>query len=169
MLETTRLILREMTPADLDFMAEMLAHPEVMRYYPKLHTRDEARDWIERQMRRYREDGYGPWLVMSKATGEPIGQVGLAEQEVDGARETEVGYILHRPLWGRGYATEAAKACLDYAEEIGKTRIVALIRPVNEPSMRVAARLGMVFEKLSDFKGLPHNVMVAALPRVGCA
>lgn len=151
---------------DLDFMAEMLGDPEVMRFWPRPHSREDTACWIERQIGRYRDDGYGPWLVLNKETGAPIGETGLAEQEVDGVKETEVGYIFHKPYWGNGYATEAANACLDYAKQLGKTRIIALIQPVNEPSMRVAQRLGMAHEKLTDFKGLPHNVMVAKLPRV---
>ena len=62
-LETARLTVRELVPADLDFMAEMLADAEVMRYYPKRLTRDLSSDWIERQIARYMNDGYGLWLA----------------------------------------------------------------------------------------------------------
>ena len=62
-LETTRLALRELVLDDLDFMAEMLADAEVMRYYPKRLTRELSTDWIERQIARYTTDGYGLWQI----------------------------------------------------------------------------------------------------------
>ena len=76
-LRTPRLELGRLTAADLDFVALMLADPEVMRYYPKTYTRDEAREWIQRQLDRYARDGHGLWLVVDRATREPLGQCGL--------------------------------------------------------------------------------------------
>jgi [ribosomal protein S5]-alanine N-acetyltransferase len=143
-LETARLLLREMSPADLDFVAAMLAHPEVMRYYPKCYSREEAAVWIERQMRRYARHGHGLWLAIEKATGEPVGQVGLLIQRVHGEEEKEVAYLIHRPFWRRGFATEAGRAVRDYAFDVrNRQRVFALIRPENVPSIAVARKLGM--------------------------
>jgi RimJ/RimL family protein N-acetyltransferase len=72
-LETPRLILREMSLADLDFVAAMLADPEVMRFYPKCHSREESETWVQRQLNRYARHGHGLWLVREKATGQPRG------------------------------------------------------------------------------------------------
>ena len=142
-LETPRLILREMSLADLDFVAAMLADPEVMRYYPKCYSRQEAEIWIGRQMNRYARHSHGLWLVLDKAGGQPIGQVGLLIQQVRGVEEKEVGYLIHRPFWRRGFATEAARACRDYAFDVlGRQRVIALIRPENIPSQEVARKLG---------------------------
>ena len=77
-LQTPRLVLRKLNLDDMDFVAEMLAHPEVMRFWPRPHTRDEAADWIRRQQNRYVRDGYGYWLAPDKVNGQPIGQAGLA-------------------------------------------------------------------------------------------
>src|SRR5687768_1185911 len=96
-LETARLRLREMSMADLDFMSAMLGDSEVMRYYPKVLSRDEAREWIERQVNRYADYGHGHWLVERRDTCEPLGQVGLIPQEVDARLEREIGYMIHRP------------------------------------------------------------------------
>jgi len=73
LLTSARLVLRELALTDLDFVAEMLADPGVMRYYPKPLTRAEAQAWIERQRGRYARDGHGFWLLSDQATGHPLG------------------------------------------------------------------------------------------------
>lgn len=159
-LETRRLMLREMTLADLDFVAAMLADPEVVRFYPKCYTRSEASSWIARQLDRYARHGHGLWLVLDRSTGEPVGQVGLLEQHVEGIDETEVGYLIHRPFWRQRLATEAATACRDYAfEKLGRPRVISLIRPENIPSQGVAAKLGMKLRPGTvQHGGFPHTV-----------
>ncbi len=158
-LETPRLLLREMTAADLDFVATMLAHPEVNHFYERRFTRAESKDWLSRQLERYRRDGHGLWLVMDRQTGEPLGQVGLCMQEVEGTRHPEVGWLLHRPYWGRGYATEAGGSARDAAfERWGYDHVISLIRPVNVPSQRVALRLGMTLGRTVQFHGVEHVV-----------
>jgi len=143
-LETARLRLRELQPADLDFVAEMLAHPEVMRYYPKCHARAEAEVWLDRQRARYVRDGHGLWLVEDRGDGSPIGQIGLVLQTVGGAPVPEVAYLVHRPYWRRGYAAEAARGVRDHAFTVlGYPRVISLIRPENTPSQGVARMLGM--------------------------
>lgn len=158
-LGTARLILREMTPEDIDFIAEMMAHPEVNFFYERRFTRDDSEIWLERQIERYRRDGTGLWLVVDRSTGDPIGQVGLAMQDVERARLPEIGWLLHRPYWGQGYATEAGAAVRDAAlNEWGHTRLISLIRPVNLPSQRVARRLGMTDRRRVQFHGFEHCV-----------
>jgi [ribosomal protein S5]-alanine N-acetyltransferase len=142
--ETPRLALREMTHGDLDFVAEMLADPEVMRYYPKCYSRMEAEAWLRRMLDRYARDGHALWLVQDRVTEQPLGQVGLLMQTVNGIAEPEVGYLIHRPFWRRGYASEAADATRDYAfRSLGKPHVISLIRPENLPSQGVARKLGM--------------------------
>jgi RimJ/RimL family protein N-acetyltransferase len=159
-LETRRLFLREMSLEDLDFMAELLAHPEVMRFYPKRHMREEATAWVQRQLDRYAHDGCGRWLVIEKATGQPVGQVGLVVLNVRGLDEMEVGYIIHRPFWRRGFAIEAAAACRDYALTIlGRDHLIALIGPDNAPSQGVARKIGLQPEpRFVQHGGSPHIV-----------
>ena len=105
-----RLLLREMSLDDLVFVAQVLAHLEVMYYWPKGYSREEAADWIQRQQVRYTRDGVGYWLAVSKASGQPVGQAGLLVLQVDGVAELGLGYMIHRPFWRTGYAAEAAKA-----------------------------------------------------------
>ena len=159
MLETERLALRELQPSDLDFVASMLGDPELMRFYPKCYTREESAEWIERQRRRYATDGHALWLVSLKETGEPVGQVGLIRQQVDGAREDEIGYLIARRHWRRGFAAEAARATRDHAFlTLGRRRVISLIRPVNLPSQAVARKLGMTVEKSTCCWELEHLV-----------
>jgi RimJ/RimL family protein N-acetyltransferase len=162
-LETARLLLRELVPGDLDFVATMLANPDVARYYARTFDRSDAEIWLQRQLDRYRRDGHGLWLVEDRATGAPVGQIGLALQEVEGEQLPEIGWLLHRPFWGRGYATEAGGATRDAAfGRWGYPRVISLIRPENAPSQRVAERLGMAPGRRVDFHGYVHIVFQAS-------
>lgn len=147
-LTTSRLLLREMTVDDLDDMAALLGDPEVMRYYPRLLSRGEALGWIEWNRRLYRARGFGLWAMVSVDDGRFVGDCGLTVQRVDGVEEIEVGYHVRAELQGRGFATEAALACRDYARDVaGVRRLVAIINPENRPSRRVAEKVGLTLEK----------------------
>ncbi|HXL94779.1 MAG TPA: GNAT family N-acetyltransferase [Streptosporangiaceae bacterium] len=151
---TSRLVLREMTDSDLDDMAALLGDEQVMRHYPRPKTRDEAQGWIDWNQRLYREHGFGLWLVTLAETGEFVGDCGLTVQQVDGATEIEVGYHVRSDLQGRGYATEAAAAARDFARDtLGLHRLIAIIKPENTPSQRVAAKIGLQLEKQSIVHG----------------
>ena len=89
----------------------------------------------------------------------------LVRREIDGAKEIEVGYVLARHAQGQGIATEAARACMNYAfTTLCEERIISLIHPDNLPSRRVAERNGMAVEKVIDYQGLPHLVYVGQRP-----
>lgn len=165
-LETDRLCLRQLEPSDLDFVAGMLRDAEVMRFYPACLTRDEARAWIDRQRVRYTQDGYGLWLVEHKASGDPVGQVGMLRQWVNRSPEPEIGYLIQRSMWRCGYASEAAVAVRDYALGVLRLpRVVSLIRSDNLPSQGVAAKIGMTRCGTAPHAGLEH--LVYALDRDG--
>ena len=135
-------------------MAALLGDEQVMRHYPRPKTRDEAQGWIDWNQRLYREHGFGLWLVTLAETGEFVGDCGLTVQQVDGATEIEVGYHVRSDLQGRGYATEAAAAARDFASDtLGLHRLIAIIKPENTPSQRVAAKIGLQLEKQSIVHG----------------
>jgi ribosomal-protein-alanine N-acetyltransferase len=162
-LETPRLSLREMALSDLDFVAEMLADPELMRFYPRPLSRDESEEWIERQLARYATDGHALWLAEDRVSLAPVGQVGLILQDVEGSREPEIGYLIHRPFWRHGLATEAALGVRAHAfGALSVRRVISLVRPENSPSRRVARKLGMKPEREVEFRGLRHLVFTVS-------
>ncbi|HKN57181.1 MAG TPA: GNAT family N-acetyltransferase [Amycolatopsis sp.] len=161
-LTSRRLVLREMTDADLDDMAALLGDPEVMRYYPAPKSRGEAQAWISRSQQRYREHGFGLWTVCLRDSGEFVGDCGLVRQRVDGMDEVEVGYHVRTALQGNGYATEAAAACLDFARTVlGLSRLTAIIDPANVPSQRIATKIGLRPEKHTTVFGLDRVIYAA--------
>ena len=163
-LTTGRLMLREMTGADLDDMAALLGDEQVMRYYPRPKTRDEARAWIEWNQRLYTEHGFGLWAVLLRETGKFAGDCGLTLQHVDGADEVEVGYHIRAGLQGNGYATEAAAAARDHARDVlGLHRLIAIINPANVPSQRVAAKIGLAPEKHATVFGAEQVIYAGRL------
>src|SRR5688572_24568289 len=158
-IETDRLIIREFQDSDLDFVAEMLGDPEVMHYWPKPYSREEAAEWIARHRKRYETDGFGYWLAIRKEDARPIGQVGLLAQEFDGRKEVGLGYIIHRPFWRHGYAEEGARTCAEYGfQNLRLEKIVILIRPENEPSIELARKLGAEFITQTNYSGFIHDV-----------
>lgn len=150
---TERLRFREMTAADLDLMAGLLGDPEVMRFYTRPKTRDEAQGWINWNLRSYGEHGYGLWIVETH-DGQFVGDCGLTWQPVGGVRCLEVGYHVAPALQRRGYATEAARACVDLAfGAVGERHVVAIIDPGNAASRRVAVKLGLRLEQKTVVHG----------------
>jgi RimJ/RimL family protein N-acetyltransferase len=150
-IETPRLRLRELTPADEDALAAMFADPEVMTWIGQggVVDREGARRVIAREGDNYAERGYGEWALTTHDDDEMIGLCGLIEwPDIDGAAETEVAYLLRRDVWGRGYATEAAVAIRDWAiRELGRQRLICLVYHDNVASASVARKLGMTWEK----------------------
>ena len=165
-IETQRLLLREMIPADRPALCRILQDSEVMYAYNGPFSDEEVDEWLERQLARYRQYGYGLWAVVLKATGEMIGQCGLTLQQWNGREMLEVGYLFQRSYWHQGYATEAARACMDYAFGTLNSPIVcSIIRDNNLPSQQVALRNGMTRQAgvmVKHYRGaeMPHWLFV---------
>lgn len=146
-IETPRLRLREYQLDDIMALHVILSDPITMQFWPAPFTPEATTSWIERQMRGYRERGYGRLAVIAKDTGEQIGDVGLAYSSVNGRDEVDLGYIIHCPYWRQGFALEAAAACLEYAQaHLPISRVVANMAHDNLASKAVAERLGMRYE-----------------------
>lgn len=143
-LETKRLILRKLTPADETALRRVLQDKDAMYAYEHAFSDEEVQNWLQNQLRRYREDGFGLWGAALKENGELIGQCGLTYQQFGEKNVVEVGYLFERVHWHRGFATEAAIACKRYAFDVlGLDEVYSIIRENNLPSRRVAERNGM--------------------------
>lgn len=160
-LETARLRLRELRIEDLEPLFGILGDAETMRYYPAPFSRDRVRDWISDNRERYERDGFGLWAIEDRGSGQFLGNCGPALREVEGVSEPELGWMVTRLRWNQGIATEAASACRFHAfGELGLSRLVSLVRPINLPSARVAEKIGMHVEREVEYHGFPHLLYV---------
>ena len=161
-IETERLVIRRFTEEDVAALAELYADAEVMRYisYGVLDAAGFARV-REKYERVEAERGFTFWAIVERSTGRFLGDVGFGVYAPTG--EPELGYTIVRDAWGRGYASEAAKACLDAAlEHLDAERVVALVDAENAASLRVADRIGMEREGTVDAHGRPHVLFTKA-------
>lgn len=152
-LRTDRLLLRHWRESDRDPWAAMNADPEVMEYFPSTLTRERADVLFDRVSSQVNENGWGLWAV--ELDGEFIGFTGLAPVtlEVPFKGSVEVGWRLARSAWGHGYATEAARASVDYAfGELGLDEVVSMATIGNVRSHRVMQKLGMTRSTDDDFE-----------------
>lgn len=142
--ETERLIVRELEQADFGDLAEILQDAEVMYAYEHDFTDKDVQEWLDRQRARYEQYGFGLWAVLLKPEGLMIGQAGLTMQPYRGEEVLEIGYLLKKKYWHRGYATEAAAGCKAYAfYHLGRDKVYSIIKADNEASKRVALGIGM--------------------------
>lgn len=154
-LETSRLVLSEFSLDDAPFHFELNSDPDVVRYTPDAPflNVEEARARLA-AYGDYEKYGYGRWTVRLKATGAPLGWCGLKYLPEEGA--TDIGYRFLKKHWGKGYATESAKACLGFGfESLGLPRIVALVVKQNTASVKVLLNLGMRFAEDRELAGQP--------------
>ena len=143
-LETERLVLRQMEETDLPDLAAILQDPQVMYAYEHAFSDAEVRQWLDKQRERYAQHGFGLWAVIENASGAFIGQCGVTMQDVEGREVPEVGYLFRRDRWRQGFASEAAAACKKYAfTRLGFPEVWSIIRENNLPSQHVALRNGM--------------------------
>lgn len=141
LIETTRLRLRPVEPGDLDEFVALHADPEVTQF---IHPFDRAaaEERLRKDEDEWQRRGHGLLAVLNRQSGAFLGRCGLKHwPQFD---ETELGWALRRDAWGRGYATEAARACIEWGfAELEAPYLTAMINPGNLRSARVAERLGM--------------------------
>lgn len=142
--ESERLIFREMTMSDYNDLCEILQDKQVMYAYEHAFSDAEVKEWFERQLTRYKEYGFGLWAAVLKENGKMIGNIGITMQKFGDLQVPEIGYLLNKNYWHKGYATEGAIACRDYAFNVLKfDKVYSIIRDNNLPSQAVAKRNGM--------------------------
>jgi RimJ/RimL family protein N-acetyltransferase len=153
-LETERLRLRMFREDDIDAYANICADAEVMRYLGgKAFTRTEAWRQMAMIVGHWTLRGYGMWAVEQRSGGPIIGRIGFVNP--DGWPGFELGWTLGRPYWGHGFASEGARAALEYAfSELRRDHVISLIHPDNKASIRVAERLGERPEGTAEVLGV---------------
>ena len=162
-LETDRLQLREMGMSDLAALSVMLQDEKVMYAYNGAFNDEETVAWMQKQLRRYGEYGFGLWGMFDRVSDEMIGQCGITMQEYKAMLVPEIGYLLAYEHWHKGYATEAAMACREYGfEKLHFDALYSIIRDTNVASQNVALRNGMkpVDTIVKNYRGavMPHLV-----------
>lgn len=158
-LSTDRLILRTWKSADVPLMAEISSDPLVMEYFPYTQDFSATELFVHRINEHFEKYGYGLYAIEIKNTGEFIGFVGLNHPSFEipgftarGLPIVEIGWRLSSSHWGKGYATEAAKAVLNYAfSELKLEEIISFTVPANLKSRRVMEKIGMQHSEADDF------------------
>lgn len=145
-IETDQLGLRELSMDDFEALHAMLSDPETMAYYPAPFDEAKTKRWIEWSLDNYEKYSFGLWALILKETGEFIGDCGITMQNIhgDGVMLPEIGFHVDKRFWRKGYASEAAKACLKYAfENAGFDEVFCYQNSSNLPSRKTAEKMGM--------------------------
>jgi RimJ/RimL family protein N-acetyltransferase len=173
-LETERLLLRLPQAKDAGDFERIWADEETSRFVGGTKTRVEVEEMIERMTRHWERYGVGLFTVERKGDGRALGRVGFLvwnpvrwvngfREQLERPYETEIGWTIGREHWNRGYATEAALACRDWAfGELGLNRLISLIARGNHASVRVAEKIGEQFEREIEGEHFRHPVGVYA-------
>lgn len=162
-LETDRLVFRKISKDDYVEVANILQDIEVMYAWEKSFSDEEVNSWIEENLKRYENEGYSYFLVLEKASKKTVGVMGPLIETISGEQFIGIAYILNKQFWGKGYATEGARACIEYAfNELNAYTVIAQIRTNNLNSKNVAKRLNMKlvdkYIKIYDKKEMEHLI-----------
>jgi RimJ/RimL family protein N-acetyltransferase len=159
-LQTGRMTLRRLTPADAPFIRELVNEPSWIRFIGDrgVRTDDDARAYLVKgPIAMYERYGFGLWMCESRATGEPLGMCGLIKR--DNLEDVDIGFAFLPRYWGQGYAHESAEAVLDYGRQVLELdRIVAITSPDNAPSIRLLGKLGLKLERTFEMGGMPTQL-----------
>lgn len=170
--ESERIFLRPYTQADFVALHRILSDKETMYAWGHSFSKKESQEWLDKQLAHYQQYGFGIWAIMEKQSGEIIGNAGLNHTEINLKGKTqevvEIGYLLHRDFWNKGYGSEAARMCVKYGfETLGLEEVYCLIKEDNLSSLKVAQKLAMqkVGEYLKSYKGKKINHLVFKLKK----
>lgn len=159
-LETERLYLRKCIPEkDALFFIELVNSPGWLKYIGdrNIHTEEAALKYLnDRVLKGYADHGHGGYTIIEKSSGKPVGNSGLYKRPV--LDHADVGYALLPEFYGKGYAYEAASAVMNYAKQLGMTRVHAITVAYNERSIHLLTKLGLKFEKLFRMEGDPEEL-----------
>lgn len=146
-LQSDRLGFRKITKEDFNNLCAFLQDIEVMYAWDHAFSDEEVKEWIDKNLKRYEQDGFSYFAAIEKETGKFIGVIGPMIDSIEGVSYIEIAYILDKVFWGKGYAIEGAEACMNYAfNELKAEKVIAQIRPDNLASCKVAEKIGMKIE-----------------------
>ncbi|MBA1145208.1 GNAT family N-acetyltransferase [Mesorhizobium neociceri] len=157
-LTTERLVLRPWQDKDRSPMASIYSDARVGRFYPKVRTAEEANIEIDLAIECARTNGFHFQAAELKGCGEFIGMIGLgvlsqsAQAVIPTHPRVEIGWVLAKEHWGKGFAPEGAQAWLGFAWSIGLPEVVGLTTKANVPSQRVMQKIGMSYDPLADYE-----------------
>lgn len=166
--ESDRLGFRMWEESDKEPFAKMNANEEVMKYFPKVLESKESDEFVHRIREHFKQNGYGLWVVEIKDTKEFIGFIGflIATFEAEFTPCVEIGWRLDNKYWNKGYATEGARACLEYGfNELNLERVYSFTAVINEPSQNVMNKIGLkkigefLHPKVEEGSPLKHHVL----------
>lgn len=170
--ESERVFLRPYTQADFAALHKIVSDKETMVAWGHGFSKKESEEWLEKQLAHYQQYGFGIWAIVEKKSGKIIGNAGLNYAEINLKSKTqkivEIGYLLHRDFWGKGYGSEAARICAKYGfETLGLEEVYCLIKEDNLSSLKVAKKLSMqkVGEYPKPYKGKKINHLVFKLDK----
>jgi RimJ/RimL family protein N-acetyltransferase len=152
---TERLLLRQWREADREPFRAINSDPRVMEHFPGVLTAEESDELIDRIQIHFRRHGFGLWAAESREDGSLLGFIGLAVPafEAPFIPAVEIGWRLRSDAWGRGLATEGARAAMAFAFlELGLPGLVSMTVPANTRSRRVMEKLGMAHDQRDDFE-----------------
>jgi [ribosomal protein S5]-alanine N-acetyltransferase len=165
-LETERLLMRRLVASDLDDLYALYRDPEIRRYFPEgtltLEQTREELEWFLNGHPNHPE--LGLWATIHKPTGQFIGRCGLLPWTIDGVDEVEIAYLIAKPWQRQGLGAEAARALVRYGfETLGLKRLIALVDPAHEASIRTAEKAGLQFWKVRELSGA--KITICAIVR----
>ncbi|TMW71216.1 GNAT family N-acetyltransferase [Alteribacter natronophilus] len=162
-LETERLYLRELRMEDAAELAGVLSDPESMQYYTEPFSQEKVVKWIEWNMGNYRKYRHGLWAVILKEEDVFLGDCGITMQTIENEEVPEIGFHIIKSYWNRGYATEAANACKEYAFDVlAYPEVFSYTTAANIPSQKVAEKIGMQPYKVFEKNGEKQVVQVVS-------
>lgn len=151
---TPRIRFRRYRSEDAGPVWKMFADPEARRFYPDMGEPGRAEGWIDWNLDNYATHGFGLWVIEHRDEGLFLGDCGLTYQPVEGKQWLEVGYHLQEQHRGKGYATEAARACIAYAfDHLAAPSVCSIVDPENTASIRVASQLHTSHRQFSNDNG----------------
>ncbi len=157
MIETERLIIRDMREEDIEDFFEIFSDPVAMKYFGIVFDWPRMEAWVQSNLDHQKKHGFSLMTVILKENGEIIGDCGLETTDIDGRPIVGIGFDFKRKYWNRGYATEAALAVMNFGfKRFGFDSLSAWIDPDNAASLRVAEKIGMKPEKSVLRGGKPY-------------